>query len=214
MLFTTVTQDWKGDQWLYTYNNFDSTASVMFLDNEYCDPNHLTECWVTLAWNPDLPDAYPHGEEMGGGGLNGVDDIFDYAWDTGCSGARSLSLLVSYGARNGECGSGIWQSPQDLALEFSLLNPTTFRGLPAYELPIDASIASFTVNGQDMPIYGRFTGYINTDLQLAVPMTPNWEYQARWLNNHVENHGAYLSVDMTYGSLNAQFHINATTAGF
>jgi hypothetical protein len=214
MLFSTVTQDWKADQWIYTYNNFDPTASVIFLDNTYCDPNHQTECWVTLAWNPDLPDAYPHGDEMGGPGLNPVDDIFDYAFDTGCSGARSLSVLVSYNVRIGECGSGIWASPQDLALEFSLLNPTTFRGLAAYELPIDASIASFTVNGVEMPIYGRFTGYIDTELRLALPMTPNWDYQASWLNRHVENYGSYLQVDMTYGSLNAQFHLNATSAGF
>jgi hypothetical protein len=123
-------------------------------------------------------------------------------------------VLVSYNVRIGECGSGIWASPQDLALEFSLLNPTTFRGLAAYELPIDASIASFMVNGVEMPIYGRFTGYIDTKLRLAMPMTPNWDYQARRLNNHVENYGSYLQVDMTYGSLNAQFHLNATSAGF
>lgn len=214
-LFTTVTQDWKGDQWLYTYNNFDPTASVLWIDNTYCDPNHQTECWVTLAWNPDLPDQYPHGEEMGGPGLNGVDDIFDYQFDTGCSGARSLSVLVSYGARNMECGSSLWSSsPQDFALEFSLLNPTTFRGIAAYELPIDASIASFTINGVDMPLYGRFTGYVDSDFRVAFPMTPNWDYQARWLNNHVENYGQYLQVDMTYGSLNAQFHLNATANGF
>jgi len=213
-LFSDVTQDWKGDKWIYTYNNFDPTASLYWLAQTYCDPNHATDCWVTLAWDPDLPEVYPFMMQN-----DNYDDIFDYAWDTTCSGARSLSVLVSYNVRFGECGSGIWQNPQDLALEFSLLNEATFRGASMYELPIDASIASFSITGQDgvnaeMPIYGRFTGYVNSDLQMAMPMTPNWEYQARWLNNFVENHGQYMQIDMTYGSLNAQFQINATDAGF
>ncbi|HHN75435.1 MAG TPA: hypothetical protein ENK10_09430 [Acidobacteria bacterium] len=218
-LYTLVAQDWKGDQWLKTYNNFDASGAINFLDQTYCDPNRQTDCAVWTAWNPDLPDAYPHGsahDPEGGPGNNVTDDPFDGTMDDSCSGARSLSLLLSMGSRIGECGSGVWADKQNAAFEFSLLEQVSFRGKDVYELPIDSSIASFTLTGQDgtvgeAPIYGRFNGYVDSELRLAFPVTPNMKYQLRALENWVDAHGSYIQVDVTYGSMNASFNVNVQT---
>lgn len=213
-LYTQVVQDWKGDQWLYTYNNFDASGVINFLAQTYCDPTRQDNCRITSAWNPDLPNAYPHGDQ--GAGYNNVDDVFDYIWDQSCAGSRSLSLLVSYSSRLGECGSGIMSDRQGAALEFSNLERVNFRGKDYYHLPIDSSVASFSVTGQDgatspMPIFGRFNGYVDESLRLAIPVTPNAKYQLRWVGNWVANHGSYMNVDMTYGALTSNFRINVTT---
>jgi hypothetical protein len=213
-LYTLVVQDWKADQWLYTYNNFDSSGALNFLAQTYCDPTRQDNCRISTSWNPDLPNAYPHGDQ--GAGYNNVDDVFDYTADNSCLGYRSLSLLVSYTSRIGECGSGVWSDKQGAALEFSTLERVNFRGNEYYHLPIDSSVASFSVRGQDgatapMPIFGRFNGYIDEQLRMAIPVTPNAKYQLRWLGNWVNNHGSYLDMDLTYGALTANFKVNVTT---
>lgn len=211
-LFTLVTQTWEGDQWLYTYDNFDPTATIMWIDQLYCDPTHATDCWIAKAWNPDLPNAYPHGDQ--GAGYNNVDNIFDYFKDDSCMGARSLSVFVSYGARYmGECGSGLWGDKQAAMYEFSTLEKTDFRGKTYYSLPIDSSVATFNLTGADgatsvMPIYGRFNGYLDNQMRLIMPVTSNAKYQLRWMQNWVQTHGTYINMDVTYGSLNANFKIN------
>jgi hypothetical protein len=207
--YTLVHQDWKGDQWLYTYNNFDPTASVVFLDQTYCDPNHQEDCWVSKSWNPDYPDVYPWNGQNAG---NDEDDVFDEILDPDCKGFRSICVILDMPWRNGECGSGLWQSPQDLAAEFSLLKETTFRGREVYALPIDTSVARFTLVGTDgyesvMPIYGSYTGYLDQDLQLAFEVTPNVEYQRSWLVKFTDAHGDALRVNVLYGSLSADYRI-------
>ncbi len=205
-LFTLVSQDWRGDQWLKTYNNFDPTGMVLFLDQTYCDPTFDSSlCAIATAWNPDLPNAYPHGDQ--GAGYNNVDNVFDYIYDPSCSGARSLSLLVSYTSRIGECGSGVWADKQGAAYEFSILDRVNFRGQSVYHLPIDNSIAAFSVNGHDMPIYGRFNLYVDDRLRTMVPMTPNARYQLNALDRAVQRDGNFLDIDMTYGSLTANFKV-------
>jgi hypothetical protein len=208
-LFTLVAQDWKGDQWLYTYNNFDPSGAVTFLDQTYCDPNHGDDCFITKAWNPDYPNAYPwNGQDSS----NEADDPFDYVADPDCNGYRSLSLLLSMGSRIGECGSGIMADQQNLFFEYSLLEETTFRGRDVYALPFDSTIASFTVTGEDdfvsaMPIYGSYMTYLDHDLRLAVPVTPNMEYQLDWLRSFTANHGNALRVNVNYGSLNVDYQV-------
>jgi len=199
-LYTEVTQDWKGDQFLYTFDNFDATASVEFLDQTYCDPVRQSNCAITTAWNPD--DA--------------SDVQFDYTYDLSCTGARSLSLLVGYSSRIGECGSGIWADKQAAYYEFSTLSKVTFRGKDYYHLPIDNSIATFAITGADgaqstMPIFGRFNAYVDDRLRTAFPITPNAKYQLRWLDNWVAGHGSQINMNVTYGSLNTNFHMNVTS---
>jgi len=208
-LFTLVVQDWKGDQWLRTYNNFDPTNSVTFLDQTYCDPNHQQDCWIVKAWNPDYPDAYPwNGQDSS----NEADDPFDVVRDEDCKGYRSFSVLLSMGMRNGECGSSIMDDRQNAAFEFSMLEETTFRGRDVYALPFDRSVASFIMTGTDdvtqkMPIYGRYETYLDKELRLAAPITPNLEYQLDWLRSFTANHGNALRVSVTYGSLNADYKV-------
>jgi hypothetical protein len=209
-LFTLVSQDWKGDQWLKTYNNYDPTGNVIFLDQTYCDPTRDSGfCVIALGWNPDLPNEYPHGDQ--GAGYDNVDNPFDYILDLNCSGARSLSLLVSYTSRIGECGSGIWADKQGAAYEFSILGRTNFRGQSMYHIPVDSTIASFSINGNDMPVYGRFNLYMDDYMRTVIPVTSNARYQLMALDRIVQQDGHFLDVNMTYGSLTANFKINVTT---
>lgn len=218
-LYTILAQDWTGDQRLKTFNNFDPTATVLFLDQTYCDPNRQTDCAIWTAWNPDLPDAYPHGsanDPEGGPGNNVTDDPFDGDFDDTCSGARSLSLLLSQDSRVGECGSGLWADKQATAYELSALDRVTFRGRDAYQVPVDSSIARFELIDAEgavvqAPIYGRFTGYLDSDLRMAVPVGPNAKYQMRWLENFVREHGSYFQMRVTYGSVQAEFKMNVDT---
>ena len=213
-LYTEVTQDWKGDQWLKTYNNFDASGVINFLDQTYCDPVRQDNCAIATSWNPDLPNAYPHGDQAAG--YNNVDDPFDYTADTTCTGYRSLSLLLSMSSRLGECGSGIFADKQAAAYEFSTLEKVNFRGKDYYHLPIDSSVASFAVTGQDgasttMPIFGRFNGYIDEHMRTVIPVTPNAKFQLRWLGNWTAAHGSQINMNMTYGSMNVNFKVNVTT---
>lgn len=196
-LFSVVAQDWKGDQWLKTYNNFDPTNTILFLDQTYCDPTREFNCAITTSWNPDVAG----------------DDIFDYTFDTSCSGARSLSLLLSMSSRLGECGSGIFADRQSAALEFSNLQTVDFRGKQYYHLPIDSSVASFDLTAQDgstttAPLFGRTNLYLDSKLRAVMPIAPNMKYLLRWLDNYTQQHGNSLDVNLTYGSLNANFKVN------
>jgi hypothetical protein len=210
-LYTLVTQDWKGDQWLRTYNNFDPTMDVQFLDQTYCDPNHQEDCFIVKAWNPDYPDAYPwNGQDSS----NEADDPFDAVEDPACKGYRSLFLLIGQDLRLKECGSSIMADRQNAAFEFALLDRTSFRGKEVYALPVDANVATFTLTGldgmtMDMPIYGRHELYLDQDLRLAVPMTPNMEYQKEWLASFADAHGDALRVNLKYGSLEASYKVRA-----
>ncbi len=205
-LFSTVAQDHMGDQWLYTYNNFDPTGNVLFLEQTYCDPTRQESCWVAKAWNPDLPDAYPHGDQS-----NQLDDIFDKEEDPNCRGWRSMTASVSYNARLGECGSGIMADPQAAAYEFSLLDRVTYRGLDVYKLPFDNSIVSMTLTSyatgavSEMPVYGRINTYLDQELRLIVPYAPNMEYQKRFMRRFIDANGPETQLAVTYGSLNATF---------
>jgi len=124
--FSLVYQNQNGDQWISTKNNFDFSASVLFLDQTYCDWR-TEQCTLTKVWNPAQEN---------------IDDRFDElrpGWAT-CSGARSLCVLIAYSSRIGECGDGLfWGKKQDLFAEFSDLVRTTWRGGDAYVIPVDYS---------------------------------------------------------------------------
>ncbi len=207
-LYTTVVQDNRADQWLYTYNNFDPSGVNWFVDQTYCDPTRQSNCAIVTAWNPDLPEVYPHGDQT-----NTKDDPFDHTLDKSCSGARSLSMMISDKARIGECGSGIMADPQATAYEFSLLERGEFRGRAVYALPLDSSVASFVLtsfdNGvsEELPIYGRFMAYLDEKLRLAIPVTPTMDYQRQALNRFISRHGNRLQIDLTYGALSARYEV-------
>ena len=205
-IYTQVSQDWKGDQWLKTYVNYDPTGSVTFLDQTYCDPTRQ-DCAFWVSWNPDLPD-WNHS--------NPPRPPYDLPWDgelhEECSGVRSFYGMSSISSRIGECGSGVWAAKQNLAAEFAMLERTTFRGREVYALPVDQSNTSVLLtDNQDrtveMPIYGRVTAYIDDDLRMALPVTANMRYFARWQNHYIDTHGGETRIHLTYGSLEADYDI-------
>jgi len=196
-LFSMVYQNQYGDQKLYGYCNYDPTASVIFLDQTYCDWRY-DGCAMTIAWNP-ANDA--------------IDEIFDYDWDPNCAGFRSLSDLVSYSTRYGECGDAGWRNKQSAMAEFASLATTTWRGKTAYLVPIDSATASVLLNGQPAPIYGHYNFFITDKLELVLPMTPNGRHQLTWLQNWIAENGPEAEVTFTYGSLVSDYHVKFHEAG-
>jgi hypothetical protein len=195
-IFNMVYQNQYGDQKLYSFNNFDPTASVIFLDQTYCDWRYES-CEITRSWNP---------------ANDNIDDIFDYEFFPDCSGARSLSVLVSYGTRYGECGDK-WSNIQDKAAEFANLATTTWRGGTAYVLPINAETTSVSLNGVAAPIYGQFTAFITGRNQTVLPMTPNARHELAWLSNFVAENGTKANVTITYGSVSANLNVAFASSG-
>lgn len=191
-IFSLVYQNQYGDQKLYSFNNFDPTASVIFLDQTYCDWRY-EGCEITRAWNPSN-DA--------------IDDLFDYEYFPECSGARSLSVLVSYGSRYyGECGDVLARDKQNAAAEFANLATTTWRGGTAYVLPINAETTSISLNGVSAPIYGQVTAFITDRLQTVVPMTPNVRHELAWLNSYIAENGNRANMTLSYGSVTANINM-------
>jgi hypothetical protein len=197
-LFSMVYQNQYGDQTLYTFNNFDYTASVLFLDQTYCDWRH-DGCEIVRAWNPNNAN---------------IDDPFDYEFFPDCSGARSLSLLLSQSSRLAECGDKMLMADkQGLMGEFANLATTTWRGEVAYLLPINAENTSITFNGVSAPIYGQFTTFVTNDLDLVIPATPNLRHELRWLADYVAENGNEANVTLTYGSVSANLQMAFAPAG-
>ncbi|MFN7964374.1 MAG: hypothetical protein U0V87_01630 [Acidobacteriota bacterium] len=195
-LFTTVYQNNYGDQKLYTFNNFDPSGAVNFLDQTYCDWRYDGP-EVVRAWNP---------------AQSNVDDPFDYEFFPDASGARSLSLLVSTSSRIGECGDGFRSNPQPLMAEFANLATTSWRGGNAYILPLsgeNTSINLTSANGARslLPLYGQTTGFITERLQTVFPVGPNVRHSLRYLQNWVSENGKTAIADVSYGSVNASFSI-------
>lgn len=184
-LFTMVYQNQYADRTLYTFNNFDPTGAVNFLDQTYCDWRY-EGCEIVRARDPRQ---------------DWLDDPFDYEFFGDCSGARSLSLLVDQGSRLGECGDRLFSDIQGLSAEFAELPTTTFRGETAYVVPMNAGNTTITLDDTNMPLYGQFTSFLTEDLQLVIPMTPNTKLQLGWLANHVNTNGTRANLAITYGSL-------------
>ena len=197
-LFSMVYQNQYGDQKLYTFNNFDPTASVLFIDQTYCDWRY-DGCEIARAWNP---------------ANSNIDDPFDYEFFPDCSGARSLSLLVSQSSRLAECGDKMLMADkQGVMAEFANLATTTWRGGVAYVLPINAENTSVSLNGVSMPIYGQFTTFVTNGMDLVVPATPNLRHELIWLANYVGENGNQANMTLTYGSVSANLQMAFAATG-
>jgi hypothetical protein len=203
-LFTLVYQNQYGDQKLYTFNNFDPTGAVSFLDQTYCDWRY-NGCEITRAWNPHQD--------------NGQDDPFDYEFFPECSGARSLSTLVDQGSRLGECGDSLFEkNSQDMAAEFANLSTTSFRGEEAYVVPFSAANTDITLSAQNdvttsMPVLGQIDAVLTNDLQLVVPMVPNLRHNMQWLSNFVSQNGDRANLTVQYGSLSGNIDLRFAEEG-
>lgn len=201
-LFSLVYQNQYGDQRLYTFNNFDPTGATSFLDQTYCDWN-FEDCEIVRAWNPRQNDVDP----------------FDYEFFGDCSGARSLSLLLSVGSRIGECGDNLFAGdPQARARLFAALQTTTWRGQLAYMIPLRPN--NFWVHFTDpngyrewMPIYGTYNLLLTEKQQIAMPMTPNSRHQINWINAWVADHGPSARVWMAYEGVQGWLDLNFRPEG-
>ncbi len=208
-LFTLVYQNSNGDQKLYTKNNFDFSASVLFMDQTYCDWR-TESCEIARAWNP---------------AQDNIDDPFDYEgpWNNqgwpDCSGTRSLSLLVAQGSRIGECGDAqFWGDKQSLFAEFSDLSTTNWRGGVAYVVPVNSGNTTVTLTGANgvvatAPIYGNFTAFVTDKLQTVVAMTPNVRHELRWASNFLAENGNTLTAVVSYGDLTAEVEVGVVPEG-
>jgi hypothetical protein len=200
-LFTLVYQNQYGDQKLYTFNNFDPTGATTFLEQTYCDWQ-FEGCEITRAWNPTQND-----------------DDFDYEFFEDCSGARSLSLLVSYGTRIGECGDNIFAGdPQSKARLFSNLDTTTWHGGTAYLMPMRANnVWVYFTNpaGQTelMPIYGQHNLLLTDKIQLVVPMAPNARLQLNWIRSWVADNGPDAEVYIVHEGVTGRTPVRFSTDG-
>jgi hypothetical protein len=215
-LYTLVAQNWTGDQWLKTYNNFDASGAINFLDQTYCDPTRQSNCALATSWNPDLPDAYPHGSTNAP--YNTVDNVFDYELDASCSGARSLSLLLSMSSRVGECGSGIYANLQNAMGEFASAERVTWNGKTFYAFPISNASSALAITAQDgtqlnPSIPGVFNLLVNDKFQSLLQVGGNARYALRTLAQINAAHGSYLDVSFTYNSLVTNFKVNVEAAG-
>lgn len=84
-LFSMVDQKSDGTGTITTYNNFSSGSDPIFHDDLYCNPD-WNGCSIFTA--PDNNDG----------------NLFDGSANNNCSGARSLSVLLSTSRYYGECG--------------------------------------------------------------------------------------------------------------
>ncbi len=193
-----VYQNSYGDQMLYTFNNFDPTASVIFVDTTYCDWRYES-CEISRSFNPHQDN---------------IDDPFDYELFPECDGARSLSMLIAGLSRAGECGDSVFAGGrQDFAAEFAQLATSTWRGKPAYIVPVSTQTVSLSIGGFDVPLYGQSTGLITDSMQMIVPMTPNARHTLRWMSAWAEQHPGPTEATLTYGSFSMSMPIKLRKAG-
>ncbi|RMF75619.1 MAG: hypothetical protein D6738_03425, partial [Acidobacteria bacterium] len=158
-------------------------------------------CEIVNAWNPRQND-----------------EPFDYQFFGDCSGARSLSLLLSMGSRIGECGDGLWADKQGLAGVFADLDTTTWRGGSAYVVPMNAgnttvTLTSMSGQAETLPLFGNFTGFITEDLNLAIPMTPNVRHELNYVRGWIAANGNQANVSFTYEGVSTELPVTFRPEG-
>jgi hypothetical protein len=180
-LFAMIDQNSAGDQTIGTYNNV-SYGDPKFMGWTYCAPD-WTGCAVAVADNPVAGDV----------------DYFDYVWKTQCLGAMSLSVLVSYNARMGECGRAVF-GPDMQAAKLDLMYPIgdnygillTRNELSINALYADGSSSSIPVTAISGTYYtnpGAWAVRINTSnatTMRAMAQTGARQYEVCLLGNCME----------------------------
>jgi hypothetical protein len=191
-LFTMVYQNSYGDQKLHQFNSFDPTASVIFVDQTYCDWRY-EGCAVKVAWNP-------HHDNL--------NDSWDYDYFPDCSGSRSgASLLRALSSRVGECGdAGFRADEQDLAALFAELIPGAFQYRPAYSGMLSAENTTITLHSRSdaatqIPIYGVHPHLVTDRLQAVLPVGLQVRHTLQWLIAAVDQNGAEATAMTQVGAV-------------
>lgn len=120
-----VDQRANGDRTLTTYNNFSTGDDPIFQSDLYCSPDRQG-CAIFTSDDPEVGDI----------------DIFDYSFNTECSGARSISDLISTSRYYGECGRLVPSLEDRLSLLYQAQH-ATWRGVEA--LSWSVSPANLTI---------------------------------------------------------------------
>lgn len=197
-----VDQKVNGDRSLSTSNFFTTGTDSPFKDDLYCSSD-WAGCAVTTSNDPEVGD---------------VDD-YDYTFNTHCSGARSMSLLLSTSRYYGECGRA-QISDRSLKL-ISLANemtPVQYRGATWLRGTLSALNTSIVLDNQNGSIYSLpVTSQISVlanlgQRRLLVDMTnPNNRNLAQtainWNNAHP---GPGVHATITVNGNDFQYHVKAT----
>lgn len=146
-----VDQKANGDRTLSTVNYF-TTSGSPFKDDLYCSPD-WAGCKVSVSQDPEVGD---------------VDD-YDYNANFHCSGARSLSLLVSTTRYYGECGRA--QATDRATRMIALANdmtPVQMNGATWLHTNLSALNTSLVLNNRNGSVYALpMTSQIGVTANLA-----------------------------------------------
>ena len=143
-LFSMIDQKGDGTATITTYNNFSTGDGAIFKDDLYCNPD-WNGCAIFTA--PDDND----------------ENLFDGRMNANCSGARSLSFLISTERYYSECGRMALGDKVDLKDKIALLNTFELGRIGSREALIKGlssrnTSISLRKNGENihLPIFGGY----------------------------------------------------------
>ena len=197
-----VDQKANGDRTLSTVNFFTTGSASLFKDDLYCSPD-WAGCKVSVSQDPEVGD---------------VDD-YDYAANWHCSGARSLSLLVSTTRYYGECGRTRTtdRATKMLALANDM-TPVQYNGATWLRGNLSALNTSMVLNNHNGSVYALpMTSQIGVTanfatrrmiLDMSNPNNRNLAQNAiNWNNAHP---GPGIDATVTINGNDLTYHVKAT----
>lgn len=202
-LLNFVDQKADGTAKLTTYNNFSTGPNEpTFHDDLYCNTDRQG-CSVF-----DAPD-------------NNDGNLFDGTFNTNCSGARSLSLLLSTGRYYGECGKLQANSKVDLMSKAALFNSAIFavrmgrEGLLYNMNSSNLSIHLTNANGvtQQLPLSGTISLWRDASQNIGLLDMRNSLVSStlRWYRGYLAQDATSLTTaTLTYNGISADFTIGGS----
>lgn len=186
-----VDQGASGDRVLTTYNNF-SSAYPIFSDDLYCSPDRQG-CAMITAQDPEIGDA----------------DIFDYSWNSNCSGSRSLSVLLSTSRYYGECGRAVPSLNDRLSMLYQgrATSKWGLAGLRWDMTPANSTVVLDNLAGNRtlIPMTGAMSlvvvgnGMHNAILDASNPaLKAMGDYAANWAQNYSSHQN---QISFTYNGI-------------
>ncbi|HEX6851234.1 MAG TPA: hypothetical protein VF139_07475 [Candidatus Polarisedimenticolaceae bacterium] len=119
-----VDQAANGDRTLSTYSAFTTSDEFAFWQGLYCSPERQG-CAIVTAADPEVPE----------------DDPYDYRFNPGCEGARSLYYLSATTRYYGECGRALPLTDRlSLLNQGRLVRERGVAGLQWTATPLNASL--------------------------------------------------------------------------
>jgi len=149
-LFHMVDQTASGDRTLTTYNNYSTGGDPTLLDDLYCNPD-WQGCAIFTAPDPETGDR----------------NAFDGTFNERCSGARSLSKLVSTSRYYGECGRARLPLTDRVAL-LNMGSLANVKGREALLFPVGRRQTRITLDNNagivvDIPVSGEARVSVHAD---------------------------------------------------